>query len=154
MSDSPHPIAPLSVGGTDDDVRAVVEFVQRLPRVQRAGRAAEFRELFREDAVWTTAHGRRLTGRAAIDAFTATALPRSMADHTGDYDIERILFVRPDVAVVTVRVRPHALDGARLRHVPDTAPLYVLSRDDGRWRIAAAQSTAVFDDAGISIRAS
>ncbi len=132
--------------GEPDDVPAIVDFVARLAAVQRAGHAPSFRALFRDDAVWTTAHGRRITGRAAIDAYAAAVVPRSMSEVTGHYEIERILFVRADVAVVTARVRPRTHSGRRLDHLPDTAPVYVLSKDHGAWRIAAAQSTAVFDD--------
>ena len=43
-------------------------------------------------------------------------------------------------------------DGAPHPAVPDAAPLYVMSKDDGAWRIAAAQSTAVFDDPAVQHR--
>ncbi|GAA4388690.1 SgcJ/EcaC family oxidoreductase [Tsukamurella soli] len=137
--------ARVAVSGDGDaaEVAAISDFVARLPQVQRAAHGPSFRALFRDDAVWTTAHGRRLIGRAAIDVFASAVLRRSMAETTGHYAIERIVFVRPDVALVAVRVRPHTLEGTRISHVPDTAPLYVLAKDDGAWRIAAAQSTAV-----------
>ncbi len=41
----------------------------------------------------------RLIGRAAIDLFDSTVLRRSMAESTGRSTIERIGFVRPDVAL-------------------------------------------------------
>ncbi|BDH59411.1 SgcJ/EcaC family oxidoreductase [Tsukamurella sp. PLM1] len=126
-----------------------MEFVSEVLDAQREGSVPRVRSLFRDDAVWTTAHGRRLHGRSAIDAFLARTVRGSMARGTADYRVERILFVRPDVAAVSVRVRPVGFDGAPLSQVPDSAPLYVLSKDDGAWRIVAAQSTAVFDDPAV-----
>ncbi len=132
--------------GEPGDATAIVDFVSEVLDAQRAGSVLRVRSLFRDDAVWTTAHGRRLHGRAAIDAFLARTVHGSMARGGADYAVERVLFIRPDVAAVSVRVRPLGPDGAPHPAVPDAAPLYVLSKDDGAWRIAAAQSTAVFDD--------
>lgn len=138
---------PEIIGGADSvDVDRIVEFVAEVLEAQRIGSVPRVRSLFRDDAVWTTAHGRRLHGRAAIDAYLARTVRGSMARGAADYRVERILFVRPDVAAVSVRVRPLGPDGAPLPGLPDSAPLYVLSKEDGAWRIAAAQSTAVFDD--------
>ncbi|WP_019201926.1 SgcJ/EcaC family oxidoreductase [Tsukamurella sp. 1534] len=135
----------LGAGGSAD-ATAIEEFVVEVLEAQRAGSVPRVRSLFRDDAVWTTAHGRRLHGRAAIDAFLARTVRGAMARGAADYSVERILFVRPDVAAVSVRVRPLGPDGAPLPGLPESAPLYVLSKDDGAWRIVAAQSTAVFDD--------
>ncbi|AUN42360.1 SgcJ/EcaC family oxidoreductase [Tsukamurella tyrosinosolvens] len=132
--------------GAPGDAAAIVDFVVEVLEAQRAGSVPRVRSLFRDDAVWTTAHGRRLHGRSAIDAFLARTVSGSMARGAADYVVERVLFIRPDVAAVSVRVRPLGPDGAPHPAVPDAAPLYVLSKDDGAWRIAAAQSTAVFDD--------
>ncbi len=132
--------------GAPGDTTAIVDFVAEVLEAQRAGSVPRVRSLFRDDAVWTTAHGRRLHGRAAIDAFLARTVTGSMARGAAEYSVERVLFIRPDVAAVSVRVRPLGPDGAPHPAIPDAAPLYVLSKDDGAWRIAAAQSTAVFDD--------
>lgn len=132
--------------GDRADATAIVDFVAEVLEAQRAASVPRVRALFRDDAVWTTAHGRRLHGRAAIDAFLTRTVHGAMARGAADYAVERVLFIRPDVAAVSVRVRPLGSDGAPHPAVPDAAPLYVLSKDDGVWRIAAAQSTAVFDD--------
>lgn len=138
--------------GEPADATAIVDFITEVLEAQRAGSVPRVRSLFRDDAVWTTAHGRRLHGRASIDAFLARTVHGSMARGAADYVVERVLFIRPDVAAVSVRVRPLGPDGAPHLAVPDAAPLYVLSKDDGAWRIAAAQSTAVFDDPAVQRR--
>ncbi|GAA1093255.1 SgcJ/EcaC family oxidoreductase [Tsukamurella spumae] len=129
--------------GTPADATAIVEFVSEVLESQREGSVPRVRSLFRDDAVWTTAHGRRLHGRAAIDGFLARTVRGSGGQGGAHYRVERILFIRPDVAAVSVRVRPLGSDGAPQL---ESAPLYVLSKEGGVWRIAAAQSTAVFDD--------
>lgn len=138
--------------GTDVDAAAIIDFVAEIVDAQQAGSVARVRTLFRDDAVWTTAHGRRLHGRTEIDGFLARTVRSGRRTGGAHYRVERILFLRPDVAAVSVRVRPLGSDGAPLAQSPDSAPLYVLSKDAGVWRIAAAQSTAVFDDPA-SVRA-
>ncbi|GAB3130353.1 SgcJ/EcaC family oxidoreductase [Tsukamurella serpentis] len=146
MADVPSGVHPEILGdGAPSDATAIAEFVTEIHAAQRAGSVPRVRALFRDDAVWTTAHGRRLHGRAAIDAFLARTVRESAARTRARYSVERILFIRPDVAAVSVRVRASGLDGAP----PDAVPLYVLSKDDDRWRIVATQSTAVFDDPAV-----
>jgi uncharacterized protein (TIGR02246 family) len=74
--------------------------------------------LFAERSVWTTAHGKRIVGRDAIHAFTERVLPGAMQESTARYDVERIAFLRPDVAVVSVRQRPVTLAGDPLEGHP------------------------------------
>ncbi len=141
----PRDLPDILGDGAPADAAAIIDFVTEVLEAQRAGSVPRVRSLFRDDAVWTTAHGRRLHGRDAIDAFLARTVQGSAA-RPADYVVERVLFIRPDVAAVSVRVRPLGPDGAPHPAVPDAAPLYVLSKDDDAWRIVAAQSTVVFDD--------
>jgi uncharacterized protein (TIGR02246 family) len=119
--------------------------VTELQRAQRAEDVDGFVALFHPDAVWVTAHGRRLVGRDAIAAFTAQVLPGAMQDSAAVYEVEHVVEVRPDVAVVAVRQRPVTLDGAPIVDQAEGRPTYVLARDDGAWRIVAGQNTQVRD---------
>ncbi|MFI6094512.1 SgcJ/EcaC family oxidoreductase [Lentzea sp. NPDC051213] len=103
----------------------------------------EFISLFREDAIWTTAHGKRLTGRDEIASFTRQVLPGAMKEATASYEVAHILFIRPDVAAVKIRQRPVRLDGTPILDQNEGSPLYILSKEDGEWRIAAGQNTIV-----------
>jgi uncharacterized protein (TIGR02246 family) len=91
-------------------VAEIEAFVARLQAAQQAEDVAGFMALFAKHAVWTTAHGKRIAGRGAIHEFTETVLPGAMRESTARYDIERIAFLRPDVAVVSVRQRPVTLE--------------------------------------------
>ena len=124
-------------------VAAIEALVDRLEAAQQAEDVAGFMRLFAKNSVWTTAHGRRIVGPDAIHAFTETVLPRAMRESTARYDVERIAFLRPDVAVVSVRQRPVTLAGAALEGAPEGRPTYVLTRDQDDWLIAAAQNTQV-----------
>jgi uncharacterized protein (TIGR02246 family) len=133
-----------------EDVQAVAALVAAVEHAQQNELPDAFMSLFRtEDPVWTTAHGMRLAGWEEISAFTHKVLPGAMRESTAVYDIERVLFVRPDVAVVNVRQRPVQRDGNPLPDAPEGRPFYVLAKDDGgeggegTWRIAAAQNTQV-----------
>jgi uncharacterized protein (TIGR02246 family) len=133
-------------GAPDDpqDVEAIIRLVADLERAQQGEQPRAFMELIRaEDPVWTTAHGRRLSGWEEISRFTHQVLPGSMQDSSATCEAVRVLFIRPDVAAVSVRQRPVRLDGRPLEDQPEGRPLYILAKDDGRWRIAAAQNTLV-----------
>ncbi|MGV9456405.1 SgcJ/EcaC family oxidoreductase [Streptomyces sp. NPDC003635] len=65
----------------------------------------EFVGLFRADAIWTTGHGKRLTGRDEISSFTHQVLPGAMKDSTATYEVVHVLFIRPDLAAI----KAHAL---------------------------------------------
>lgn len=119
-------------------LRALVATVER---VQREELVDEFVALFRADALWTTSAGARLYGREAIAAFTAKVLPGWAADGArATYEVEHIGFVRPDVAAVKVRQRYFAPDGTP---EDEGSPLYVASKEQGRWLLTACQNTAV-----------
>jgi uncharacterized protein (TIGR02246 family) len=141
-------LVSIQVFGTSDaqqaDVEAIVRLVADVEHAQQNELPEAFMKLFRtQDPVWTTAHGMRLSGWSEINAFTHKVLPGAMKHSTATYEVVRILFVRPDVAVVNVRQRPVQLDGRPIEDQPEGRPFYVLAKDDGEWKIAAAQNTQV-----------
>ncbi|WP_405161825.1 SgcJ/EcaC family oxidoreductase [Nocardia sp. NBC_01499] len=118
-------------------IRAVVATIQH---VQQNELVDEFVDLFREDAIWTTGGGKRLFGRAAIAEFTANVLPGAMREGTATYEVEHVLFIRPDVAAVKVIQRYLTHDG---QLTGQGSPMYVMSKEDGRWLLTANQNTVV-----------
>ncbi|MFH8885844.1 SgcJ/EcaC family oxidoreductase [Streptomyces californicus] len=162
---SPAPVPTvIGVPAPQEDVDAIVAFVARIEHAQQNVLADAFLDGFREDALWTTAHGKRLTGLPEISAFTRTVLPpQAGSPVTATYRVDLILFIRPDIAAVKIRQRPASRDDGRFldevfhgskdpsalmaahpEAIPGT-PTYVLAKDDGVWRIAAAQNTQVLD---------
>ncbi|HUQ55100.1 SgcJ/EcaC family oxidoreductase [Lentzea sp.] len=125
------------------DTTEIEKLVATVQHSQQNELAEEFIGLFREDAIWTTAHGRRLTGLDEIASFTRQKLPGSTKEATAAYEVENVLFIRPDVAAVKIRQRPVTLDGTAIADQNEGSPLYVLSKEDGTWKIAAGQNTIV-----------
>ena len=133
---------------TDDHAaerEAIAARVAELEAAQQHERPDDFMRLFRRDAVWVTAHGRRLVGWDEINAFTQQVLPGAMKESTATYEVVHVVFVRPDVAVVAVRQRPLTLDGAPLPGQPEGRPTYVMAKEGDEWMIVAGQNTQVRD---------
>lgn len=101
----------------------------------------EFLQLFRPDAIWTTGGGKRLYGLAEITAFTHQVLPGGMAGLSVRFELEHVLFIRPDVAAVKLKQIYTTPDG------PDIgSPLWVMAKENGRWLLTACQNIGVEDD--------
>ncbi|MFB7476090.1 SgcJ/EcaC family oxidoreductase [Kitasatospora sp. NPDC056184] len=131
---------------TDAEVAAVRRLVAEVEHAQQNELVDDFLGVFRkEDPVWTTGHGKRLSGFEEIADFTRQVLPGATAESTAVYDVERILFLRPDVAAVNVRQQPVRHDGTRIADRPEGRPFYILVKEDGTWRVGAAQNTVVVD---------
>ncbi|WP_346135843.1 SgcJ/EcaC family oxidoreductase [Lentzea roselyniae] len=125
------------------DTAEIEKLVATVQHAQQNELPEEFIGLFREDAIWTTAHGKRLTGRDEIASFTRKVLPGAMKEALATYEVTHVLFIRPDVAAVKIRQRPVKLDGTPITDQNEGSPLYVLSKEDGEWKIAAGQNTVV-----------
>ncbi|MFE5398599.1 SgcJ/EcaC family oxidoreductase [Streptomyces sp. NPDC056568] len=121
------------------DITAIEQIVATVERAQRAKDVEGFLALFHPDALWTTAHGKVLTGLDAIAGFTRTVLPAATWDGEVTYEAAHIQFLRADVAAVKVRQVYHSAQGDT-----EGSPLYVMTRqDDGRWLLHAGQNTEV-----------
>jgi uncharacterized protein (TIGR02246 family) len=132
-----HPMQP--------ELEAIRRVVATLEHAQQNELVDEFVGLFRADALWTTGGGKRLTGRDEIAAFTSQVLPGAMKESTATYEVVHVLFIRPDVAAVKVRQRPATLDLRPIEGAQEGSPLYIMAKDEGEWRLVAAQNTPVLE---------
>jgi uncharacterized protein (TIGR02246 family) len=131
---------------TAADLEAIEEVIATIQRTQRAELVDEFVSLFRDDAIWTTAHGLLLSGRDEIATFTQKVLPGAMKEMTGStFEIVQVLFIRPDVAAVKVRQRYLTASGEPTAE-GDGTPLFVMAKEDGVWLLTACQNTKVLAD--------
>ncbi|MFD0362882.1 SgcJ/EcaC family oxidoreductase [Nocardia sp. GCM10030253] len=126
----------------DIEIEAIRQVVATIQHSQQNELVDEFVGLFREDAIWTTGGGKRLFGRAAIAEFTAQVLPGAMRTGTATYEVEHVLFIRPDVAAVKV-VQRYFDETGQLSG--QGSPMYVMSKEDGHWLLTANQNTVVAD---------
>ena len=121
----------------EGDVEAIRRVIAAVQHSQNHELPDEFLCLFRADAIWTTGGGKRLFGLDAIAAFTRQVLPGGMRGSTVTFELEHILFIRPDVAAIKVRQLYQTPDG------PDVGtPLWVMAKEDGRWLLTACQNTS------------
>jgi uncharacterized protein (TIGR02246 family) len=138
---------PTAAGQTpadlDTELAAIRAVVDTIAHAQANELAEEFVAVFREDAIWTTGHGKRLFGRLAIAEFTAQVLPGATTHGTASYEVEHVLFLRPDVAAVKIRQSYFTLDGELSGR---GTPMYVMTKEDGAWVLTANQNTPVVTD--------
>ncbi|MGW0435933.1 SgcJ/EcaC family oxidoreductase [Micromonospora sp. NPDC003197] len=123
------------------EIKAISQVVATVEHSQNNELPDEFVSLFRADAIWTTGHGKRLFGRDAISAFTHQVLPGGMRGSTVTFEVEHVLFIRPDVAAVKVRQVYRNTEGEDVG-----TPLFVMAKEDGQWRLTACQNTGVLSD--------
>lgn len=125
------------------ETEAIKSVVATITHAQRNELVDEFVSLFREDAIWTTAAGKLLVGRDAIADFTKQVLPGAMKDLVPSYEVVHVLFIRADVAAVKVRQRYFSPAGEQVTELGEGTPMYVMSKEDGQWRLVANQNTSV-----------
>ncbi|WP_158896210.1 SgcJ/EcaC family oxidoreductase [Amycolatopsis anabasis] len=127
------------------EIEAIKQVVATIQHAQRNELVEEFVDLFRADAIWTTSGGKRLFGRDEISAFTRQVLPGGMQGLTVTFDVVHVLFIRSDVAAVKVRQLYATTSGQPSADEGEGTPLFVMSKEDGQWRLVACQNTGVVD---------
>ncbi len=125
----------------DAEIEAIMQVVATAEHATNNELPDEFLSLFRADAIWTTGGGKRLFGRDAISTFTHQVLPGGMKGLSLTFELEHVLFIRPDVAAVKLRQVYQTPDG------PDVgSPLWIMAKEDGQWLLTASQNIGVPDD--------
>lgn len=139
----------------ETEIEAIKQVVATVQHATQHELVDEFVDLFRADAIWTTGGGKRLFGRDEISAFTHQVLPGGMKGLTITMDVTHVLFIRADVAAVKVRqvytanqeAEAEALGfaGQPNESEGEGTPLFVMAKEDDRWRLVACQNTGVLD---------
>lgn len=101
------------------ETEAIKQVISTLEHSQQNELPDEFVGLFRADAIWTTGHGKPLTGCDEISAFTHQVLPGAMKDSTATYEVVHAPFISPQVAAVKARAQYWTLEG---RPIGNAAP--------------------------------
>jgi uncharacterized protein (TIGR02246 family) len=130
---------------TTTDIEAIRQVVARVQHATQNELVDEFLALFRPDAIWTTGGGKRLFGLEEIAEFTRQVLPGGMKGLTMTMELVHVLFIRPDVAAAKVRQVYTSNNGEPSDDEGEGTPLFVMSKEDGQWRLAACQNTGVHD---------
>jgi uncharacterized protein (TIGR02246 family) len=128
------------------ELKAIEEIVATVEHATQNELVDEFLSLFRSDAIWTTGGGKRLLGLEEIAGFTRRVLPGGMKGLALTMEMTHVLFIRADVAAVKVRQIYTRDDGQPSEDFGEGTPLFVMSREDGRWLLVACQNTGVLAD--------
>jgi len=122
--------------------RALHGMVYQLEAAWNAADAAGFASLFAEDAEFIHILGGYYTGRAAIEAGHRMILGTIYKGSTVRYSVERIKFVRPELALVFLRQFLQFFEGGAARDL-QARPTMLVESADGKWRIVAMQNTRI-----------
>jgi uncharacterized protein (TIGR02246 family) len=136
----------MNDGGRQRDVLAIRGVVADTERLQND--VDGFTGLLTEDVVIVNFGGRRVRGRDRLREAMQEALATPLADVLTRNELEDIHFLRPDVALVACvkhvfDERDQAAKDARRPLQPSGRLTFVLTKEQGRWLVAAAQTTPI-----------
>ncbi len=135
-----------------NDEKALHEMVYQLEAAWNAADGQSFSESFAEDADFIHILGGYYTGRAAIEAGHRMIFGTIYKGSTVRYSVEKIRFVRPDVAMVYLRQYLQFLEGAAVSEL-EARPTIVAEKRDGKWQIVNLQNTRITEAGAASSRA-
>jgi len=124
------------------DERALHGMVYQLEAAWNAADSASFAALFAEDADFIHILGGYYTGRAAIEAGHRMIFGTIYKGSTVRFSVEKIRFLRPDVAVVFLRQFLQFHEGDAPSEL-EARPAIIAEKVDGSWRVVTLQNTRI-----------
>ncbi len=125
-----------------DDERALHGMVYQLEQAWNAADGAAFAEPFTEDADFIHILGGYYVGRSAIEAGHRMIFGTIYKGSTVRFSVEKVRFLRPDVALVFMRQYLQFFEDGHPREL-EGRPTIVAQQADGKWKIAALQNTRI-----------
>ena len=122
--------------------RALHKLVYQLESAWNAGDGDAFAGLFSEDADFIHILGGYYAGREAIRAGHRMIFGTIYKGSSVHYSVERIKFLRPEIALVFLRQHLEFAEGASVEEL-DARPMVVAEKLDGKWRFVALQNTRI-----------
>ncbi|HUI83389.1 MAG TPA: SgcJ/EcaC family oxidoreductase [Candidatus Binatia bacterium] len=122
--------------------RELHAMVYQLEAAWNAADAGSFAAQFAEDAEFIHILGGYYSGRAAIEAGHRMIFGTIYRGSTVRYSVEKIRFLRHDVALVFLRQFLQFFEEKAPREL-DARPMIVAVRNDAAWQIAALQNTRI-----------
>lgn len=127
--------------------RALHGMVYQLEAAWNAADSTAFAAPFADDADFIHIIGGYYTGRAAIEAGHRMIFGTIYKGSTVHYSVEKIKFLRSDVAMVFLRQHLQFSENGVAVEL-DARPTIVAENVDGAWRITALQNTRITDVGG------
>ncbi len=131
---------------TDDEL-ALHGMVYQLEQAWNAADATAFAEPFTDNADFVHILGGYYTGRAAIEAGHRMIFGTIYKGSTVRYSVEKIRFLRPDVALLFLRQYLQFFEDGQPREL-EARPTIVAESADSKWQIAALQNTRISEVGG------
>jgi uncharacterized protein (TIGR02246 family) len=125
-----------------NEERALHELVYQLESSWNAGDGDAFASLFAEDADVIHILGGTYNGREAFRASLHMLFGTIYKGSTSHYRVQKIKFLRPDIAIVFMRQHLEFGEGAAVDEL-DARPTIVAEKIDDKWRIVALQVTRI-----------
>lgn len=125
-----------------NDEKSLHEMVYHLEAAWNAADGQSFAEAFSEDADFIHILGGYYTGRAAIEAGHRMIFGTIYKGSTVRYSVEKIRFIRPDVAIVYLRQFLQFFEGGAASDL-EARPTIVAEKRDGKWQIVNLQNTRI-----------
>lgn len=124
------------------DETAIRSGVEQMMKGWNAKNGAEFAKPFAEDADYVVINGAQIKGRTAIAKGHQGIFDTIYKNSTISYAVDAIRFLRADIAVVHVAGSLKVTEGNQTR-TGDARMTLVMTKNGGKWEIAAFQNTAV-----------
>ena len=124
------------------DEKAVRQIIQQVQDAWNAHDGKAFAEPFAENADYVVVNGMYAKGRDAIEKGHTQIFTTIYKDSRNAATIKSVRFLRPDVAVVLAEWNLEFKIGGEMKkgHAMNTM---VMTRDNGKWSIAAFQNTPI-----------
>jgi uncharacterized protein (TIGR02246 family) len=126
------------IPGDEEDVSSITAIFAELTAAFAEHDAVKFDARFAADIVFTAVNGVRFTCWEDIHAYHKERLDHHAEGIRTWYEIDRITFPAPGVAIAFVRQPVTTEHGTRTN-----VGTWVLSQKDGQWWVCAIQNTAV-----------
>jgi uncharacterized protein (TIGR02246 family) len=125
------------------DIEEIKQVIADVERGFNTNDAALMNKHLAQDAAVVTAMGVRVVGLDEIMTSSEQGLAGPLRDQYARYEVRDVRFLRPDVALVHKEAYAITADGEPIDLDHAMSALYVLTKEDGRWQIAARQNTLV-----------
>jgi uncharacterized protein (TIGR02246 family) len=130
-----------------NEERALHAMVYQLESAWNSADGAAFAALFTEDADFIHIIGGYYTGRAAIEAGHRMIFGTIYKGSTVRYSVEKIRFLRPDIAIVFVRQFLQFFEDGAPKEL-EGRPTIIAENAGGNWQIVALQNTRISEAGG------
>jgi uncharacterized protein (TIGR02246 family) len=122
-----------------DNGHTIFDLVRQLEEAWNRGDSKKFASAFADDADFITIFGMHYNGRQQVDSNHRRIFDTIYKGSINKLTLESVRFIRPDVVLAFIRAVLE-LDGGRTLVA---RPTLVLTKEHGKWAIAALQNTAV-----------